>query len=501
MKKFASALLIPFLTVALRFSAFAQPAFIPGDFADPSVIRAGKQYYAVGTSSEWAPHFPIYASPDLRSWKQAGYVFDKAPAWTSGSFWAPEYVFRNNRYYIYYTARRKKDGISCIGVASSQFPNQGFKDHGVVVDFGKEAIDAFLVQDGKDLYITYKAYGLDQRPIEILALKLSPDGMTTSGEPVSLLRDDPRIGMEGQAFLQHNGYHYLFYSAGSCCGTSCSYNVRVARSRNFAGPYEIYSGNPLLEGNSDWTCTGHGSFVTGSDQQVWYLHHAYSRSSGVFTGRQGMLARLQWNDTTGWPSLAAQSDPPPLAKDFISDEFDGPVPGLYWNWDFRHAAPVVRQEKSNLVLSGTTIGENSTGIALTTRPVSGRFTAETKVVLPNASRQGLVFYGDANAAAGICVSGNEVESWTVTKSGYKMLAKTTINPALPVELQIRANAPEQIHFYFRQKGQEWLPLPGEGLTDIGFLPQWDRSPRIGLLFQGDAAANARFDYFRVTGVE
>ena len=35
---------------------------IRGDFADPSVIRIGNKYYAAGTSSEWAPHFPVYVS-------------------------------------------------------------------------------------------------------------------------------------------------------------------------------------------------------------------------------------------------------------------------------------------------------------------------------------------------------------------------------------------------------------------------------------------------------
>jgi hypothetical protein len=34
---------------------------IPGDFADPSIIRVGDTYYATGTSSEWAPQKGINA--------------------------------------------------------------------------------------------------------------------------------------------------------------------------------------------------------------------------------------------------------------------------------------------------------------------------------------------------------------------------------------------------------------------------------------------------------
>ncbi|RYD89853.1 MAG: beta-xylosidase, partial [Sphingobacteriales bacterium] len=203
------------------------PAVITGDFADPSIIRANNAYYAVGTSSEWAPHFPIYISSDLKSWKQTGYVFDKAPDWTMGSFWAPEYYFMNDTYYIYYTARRKSDKISCIGVASSKYPDRGFTDHGVIIEQGKEAIDGFIYNYNGQLYITYKAYGLDNRPIEILGRKLSADGLKAEGEPFSLLRDDTRIGLEGQSILKKDDYYYLFYSAGNCCGGGCSYNVRV----------------------------------------------------------------------------------------------------------------------------------------------------------------------------------------------------------------------------------------------------------------------------------
>jgi beta-xylosidase len=135
-------------------------AIIPGDFADPSVIRVNNTYFAVGTSSEWAPHFPVYQSADLKNWRQTGYVFNKTPEWASGSFWAPEYYKIKDTYYIYYTARRKADNTSYIGVATSRYPDRGFTDHGVIIAFGKEAIDAFIFNDNGQLYITFKAYGL-----------------------------------------------------------------------------------------------------------------------------------------------------------------------------------------------------------------------------------------------------------------------------------------------------------------------------------------------------
>ena len=62
------------------------------------------------------------------------------------------------------------------------------KDHGIIIEWREEAIDAFVFKDddGK-LYITWKAYGLTEgRPIEILGSELSPDGLSLVGEHFTL---------------------------------------------------------------------------------------------------------------------------------------------------------------------------------------------------------------------------------------------------------------------------------------------------------------------------
>ena len=47
-------------------NASASPSYtnpvMPGDFPDPSVIRAGRDYWATATSSQWAPIFPLLHS-------------------------------------------------------------------------------------------------------------------------------------------------------------------------------------------------------------------------------------------------------------------------------------------------------------------------------------------------------------------------------------------------------------------------------------------------------
>lgn len=484
--------LLTFSTVLYAQNNFAAPA-IAGDFADPSILHSGKTYYAIGTSSEWAPYFPIYTSADLKKWTLKSYAFDKLPEWASGSFWAPEYFYHNNTYYIYYTARRKSDNVSCIGVATSKYPDRGFTDRGIVVAYGKEAIDGFIFNDNGQLYITFKAYGLDNRPIELLGSKLSNDGLKMEGEIFSLLKDDERIGMEGQSILKHNGMYYLFYAAGGCCGGGCSYEVRVARSKNITGPYEKYKGGPLLQENEQWKCPGHGTFTTDDNNQMYYLHHAYNKKSMVFTGRQGLLSKLSWNEKEGWPLITATSFKNTPGKGF-TDKFKNKTLSTYWQYDFRHATPVVKQADGKLTLSGNSKEVNLSGIVLTVRPESDVFEMETTVTNYNNALKGLAFYGDANAAVGVGIAGNKMIFWTVKDNKYSEIETRDLDSKKPVQLKLVTNADHTCKAFYKE-GDNWFELRTSATID--FLPQWDRSPRAGLHFKGDVNDVAIFETFSI----
>jgi beta-xylosidase len=471
----------------------AQTPIIAGDLADPSIIRVDSVYYATGTSSEWAPYFPIYKSGNLKDWHQTGYVFDKAPDWTIGSFWAPEYYKINETYYIYYTARRKSDNRSYIGVATSRYPDHGFIDHGVIIEHGKEAIDPFIYNDGGQLYITFKAYGLDDRPIEILGSRLSADGLKTEGGYFSLLKDSNRAGMEGQSILKKDNYYYLFYSAGNCCGQDCSYSVNVARSANFKGPYEFFDGNPILSQNDAWKCMGHGTFVSATNGSIYYLHHAYNKKTTVFTGREALLSELSWQQPAGWP-LLKEKVISTTAKADLYDTFDGQHPAPSWQWDFRHSTPVLQQQKGLFRLSGQQTKDNLTGIVLTVRPTSDSFDITTAVVNRNKALKGLTIYGDANAAVGIGVEGDSVKVWKV-ENNQRVIIKKAHVPASAIGLKISMSQLNSCDFFYQTNKVTWIELASA--VKIGFLAQWDRSPRLGLHYSGNEKDNAQFSFFRL----
>jgi len=493
-----SIVIILFLVLSGIFPLLAQhqPANIPGDFADPSIIRQGDHYYAIGTSSEWGPQFPIFRSANLRHWEQTGFLFEQSPAWTSGSFWAPEFYYHHHTYFVYYTARRKSDCISCIGVATSAFPDHGFKDHGIIIEYGKEAIDAFVFNDNGQLYITWKAYGLDKRPIELLGSKLADDGLSLVGQPFTLLKDNEGKGMEGQSMLRKGQYYYLFYSAGTCCGAECSYHVNVARATSITGPYTQYNNNPVLSDGGNWKCPGHGTFVQDAQGAEFYLYHAYNKNSNVFTGREGLISALSWN-TDQWPlfshssALENQSPLTTYHYDFAHVNND-----IFWQWDFRNMQPLYRYANGKLYLSGKYSTENPSGIALTLRPYSAAYDISTAVVNHNKSSKGLVVYGDAGAATGIAVCGDKVVCWMSKDGKRTVLNEQTISgTSLPVFLKLSVFPDFTCRVYWKQQA-DWEELsPKKQPYAINFLPPWDRSPRPGLSLIGKE--EAAFSFFEI----
>jgi len=477
-----------------------QKAIIPGDFPDPTVIRVDDRYYAIGTSSEWGPHFPIYSSDDLTNWNQEGFVFDELPAWAASSFWAPEYFYHDGLYYVYYSAKRKGDGVSCIGVATSRYPDRGFVDKGVVVSFGTESIDAFVVKEGSDLYITWKAYGLDKRPIELLGSKLSADGLRLEGEPFSLLMDTAGVGIEGQSFLKHEGYYYMFYSAGNCCGLRCDYHTQAVRSRSIRGPYERVGAATLLGENANWKCMGHGTFVTDKGGTTYFLFHGYHKEGTTYTGRQGLLAKLTW-PASGEPLFtfipSTDETLTAVSSNFLSGKDEMPL----WQWDYRHSKPEFQLTKYGLEIGGTIFPENHTGIVLSVRPTTLRYEIGAMVDLARSdadAQKGLVIYGDYDGAIGVGVKQGKIQFWMVKEGKKEVLNEVDLPEGLSnVMFKMVVSRGFSYHAFYKTD-EEWTEivaannLPESSLQEI---IQWDRSPRPGLHFFGDKGEKAVFKSF------
>ncbi|WP_035610686.1 family 43 glycosylhydrolase [Haloferula sp. BvORR071] len=477
---------------------------IAGDFCDPSVILVGDTYYAVGTSSEWAPFYPIYTSKDLVNWEQIGPVFAKLPEWASGSFWAPELYHRNGIFYVYYTARRKADNVSVIGVATSDDPRKGFTDRGIIREWGSEAIDGFVFRDDDDKsYFSWKAYGLEKnRPVSLLACEMSDDLLKLTGEPFELLQADGKpISAEGQVMAKHGDWYYLFYSSKGCCGRGCDYQLEVARAKSVKGPWEPSPANPILAGGDEWKCPGHGTLLTLPDKRSFFLYHAYNAKENVYTGRQGMLDELVWQDN-GWPMFAGGRSPSttavspfgkrqaPSPADFV-DSFDGSKLAPAWQWDLQRE-PVIKIADGALHLGVSDAATASpAGTFLGVRVQKGDYTLTATIDRSGSAQEGLAIYGEAKSALALRIEDAGLVVSQVEKGQAKQLATAALPEGKKLQLRMSVREGRLIRFSSSTDGQEWKAI-GEAI-DGAFIPPWDRAPRVGLVVAGKPGDTGIFD--------
>jgi len=471
---------------------------ISGDFADPSVIRVGDTYYAAGTSSEWGPAYPIYSSRNLVDWEYVGPVFAELPEWTMGSFWAPELFFRNGTFYVYYTARRKSDKQSFIGVASTKDLKKGFKDHGVIIEWTKEAIDAFIVEDKGKLFITWKAYGLDKdRGIEILGAELSPDGLKVVGKEFSLIKADPAGwesgGAEGQAIFKRGNYWYMLYSGNACCGDKCDYQVGFARAEKLQGPWTKYSGNPVLFGDDTWKCPGHGTVVITPDNRYFYLHHAYNGVDFTFSGRQGILSELVWDEASKWPAFRYGKTPPAQAEAPIGASavinsnlfinYDKDTLKAPWVYDVSFPKPEYVLQNGSLQIENNNHTNTGNFLGLTVKKGNYTFTAE--VISKNDVTQNIIVYGDANNAIGYGVRKDNIELWQIKDGVVEVIKKQEIPEKYKdIKLKLQTRYGRFYEFSWDIKGQKIDSLTNSVQIEAPWLPRWDRAPRVGINVAG-----------------
>jgi beta-xylosidase len=485
-------------------AAFRNPV-IAGDFADPSIILVGDTYYASGTSSEWAPHYPIYTSKDLVNWEQIGHVFEKMPDWTSGSFWAPELFHYKGTFYVYYTARRKSDNVSVIGVATTDDPRKGFMDRGIICEWGSEAIDGFVFpdQDGK-LYFSWKAYGLEKdRPIAFLASEMTDDALKLKGEAFELLQADGKpISAEGQVMLRRGDWYYLFYSTKGCCGRDCDYQLEVSRAKSVKGPWEPSPVNPILTGGDEWKCPGHGTLVTLPDKRDYFMYHAYDAKENVYTGRQGLLGEVVWQDN-GWPIFAGGPTPraagtSPFGKEQVAspshfvDRFDDAEPAVSWQWDLLHP-PTIRIEDGTLHL-GVSDAPNASaaGTFFGVRVQQGDYTLTATIDPSGPAQEGIAIYGEAKSVLALRIEDKELVVSKVEKGQAAKLATIPFLEGGKVQLRMTVREGRKFRFSSSTDGKEWKAI-GDNEIDGAFIPPWDRAPRAGVVVAGKPGDIGNFD--------
>jgi beta-xylosidase len=507
---------------AQRRVSYTNPA-LAGDYPDPSVIRVGADYWATATTSEWAPEFPLLHSRDLVNWQVVGAVFQKRPSWSVGSYWAPEISQYRGRIYIYYVAR-KQGGPLCVAVATARRPQGPYTDHGPLVCQEVGSIDGYPVTDENGRrYLLWKEDGNSvSKPTPIWAQPLSADGTRLVGERREIMRNTQAWEkhatlpygdlVEGPAVVRRNGWFYMFYSGNFCCARECNYAVGVARSRKLLGPWEKHPSNPIMAGNENWKCPGHGSIVTDERGRDFFLYHAFHPKDFVYVGRQALLDEVKWG-RDGWPSInegrgpSERADAPNVrarernAEYEFFDDFQVPTLNAGWQWPQANepvkTVDTTRQGWLVLAPLGTQAA-NPIGAVLARTTTTGDYVATALVETRNMLRgtlAGLSAYGDGENALGAAAGDGKVVLWRREKNEQRILTSVDAPASGNVYLRMSARDGHLYRFALSRDGRNWNDV-GEEL-DGAYLPPWDRGVRVALTAGGARGAVGRFGWLRI----
>ncbi|WP_276481712.1 glycoside hydrolase family 43 protein [Paraflavitalea pollutisoli] len=486
-------LFLPLLLLLSFFHSQSQQLVLPGDNPDPSVVKIGNEYWAAGTTSNWFPAFPLYRSTNLVNWQPAGHVFTKMPDWADYYLWAPEITYENGKVYLYYTGH-KKGGNLCIAAAVADKPEGPYTDLGPLMCEADGSIDAFPMRDenGK-LYMIWKEDGNSKgKPTPIWAAPMKEDRTALIGEKKELFRGDApweRNLVEGVSIIRKNDYFYAFYAAAACCGLKCNYGTGIARAKNLLGPWEKFSGNPILTGDADWKCPGHGTPVEKNGKH-YFLYHAYSNHASTYGGRQGLLNQFEFTPD-GWVRFTNDKSYGKVKKiEKIADNFPGKQLSGNWHWSvFQNIQYKVANNTVQLNAlsspSGAYIGQSVLAV---------NYEATVTVQKNSSAQAGLALIGDDKNLVYAAVAGNALRVIQVKKGETLVLAETTLTSASNVTLKATVRNNTELSFAYSIAGAAFTTLNPQP-ADMTYLPPWDRAVRVGLVSKGDTDQAAFFQHF------
>lgn len=476
------------ISISLLFILFAQftsaqRAVVRGDFADPSVIKVGDTYYAAATSSNWAPAFPIMKSKDLQNWQQTGSIFPDLTPWADYYYWAPELNYDNGKVYVYYTAH-KKGGNLCVGVASADSPEGPYKDHGPLVCQEVGSIDGFPMRDENNkLHLIWKEDGNSvDKPTPIWIQEMNEERTALIGEKRELFRNDTPWEanlVEGVSIIKNNGYFYSIYAAAGCCGPGCTYATGIARSKKLMGPWEKFSGNPILTGQGDWMCPGHGTAVTRNGKN-YFMYHAYDRASNKYTGRQALVRGFEFTPDNWLRFTDEYLSPADKTTAYtVTDDFNGPKLDLQWSWSVFNK-PEIEVKNGRIGMKIKDDREN-----FIARKINSQTYDAIVEILPAKSAQaGVALIGDDKNLIYAAAKQDSINI-TIIKDGAKSnlgnFPVASKSKRLFLKMSLKNNT--DISFSYSHTGSDFTFLKIAS-PDITYLPPWDRAVRAGVIAKG-----------------
>lgn len=420
---------------------------LPGDYADPSVLRDGDDYYMTHSPFIYKPGFLIWHSKDLSTWTPV----TRALADWEGSAMAPDLIKHEGRYYIYFPSAGTifVTVADCIKGPWSQ-----------PVDLKISGIDPGHVADEEGNRYLFVNEGE--------MVRLTPDGLSALSEKVKVYDgwDIPSKWvtegkyLESPKLFRKNGYYYMVSAEGGTAGPPTSHMVIMARAKSPEGPWENSPYNPVVHTYTDadqWWSKGHGTLIDDTEGNWWVVYHAYANGNHPM-GRQTLIEPVEWT-SDGWvrPATSKRFLPPSATADIaLSDDFNNPSLGWQWTlWnDYDEKSVCPGNGELTITAKGKTPADAN---VLLTTAMHGNYIVETEIEAGSKSRGGLMLFYSELAYAGVMADASDIYVYS-DKNRFVTLPNT-IGRRLHVRLHNRSN---NLYAYVSPDGEHWS-MVGEGI--------------------------------------
>ena len=340
MKKTLSIFVVLFLFTFCGMAQGYKNPIIPGFHPDPSICRAGEDYYIVNSSFEYFPGVPIFHSRDLVNWEQTGHVLTRESQLKikGGNMWggiyAPTIRYNDGTYYMITTNTSDRGNF----LVYTDNPSGEWSDPVWIKQGG---IDPSLYFEDGHCYMVSNPDGA------IWLCEINPKTGEMLTESKRLWAGTGGRFPEGPHIYKRDGWYYLMISEG---GTEYGHKVTIARSRNIEGPYESNPANPILTHinqnaqNNPIQGVGHADMVQAHDGSWWLVCLGFRTQNGQHhvLGRETFLAPVSW-DKEGWPVVNVDGTinidmkdvktlPQTTIKNSPDWDFNNSELGVEWNW-------------------------------------------------------------------------------------------------------------------------------------------------------------------------
>lgn len=282
------------------FIQYTNPV-LPGFYPDPSITRAGEDYYLVCSTFEYFPGVPLFHSRDLIHWEQIGHVLDRISqldirnCGSSDGIYAPTIRYHDGVFYMITTDVRGRGNF----YVTAADPAGPWSDP-ITVPHG--GIDPSLMfdEDGKVYVTAQQGAGYDSHIIQY-EIDIATGAALT--EPVVIWTGDGGPWLEGPHLYKINGMYYIMAASG---GTAKEHREIIGRSSSPYGPFEELA-EPILTHRGiehPIQYLGHADLIEGPDGGWWavFLGVRLGEEGYGVLGRETYLAPVNWSED-GWPMI------------------------------------------------------------------------------------------------------------------------------------------------------------------------------------------------------